>query len=157
MNKIISLFVLFPFLFFNVLCFGQTISPMDKGQKAPFEGILYSLGADKDRELKILNLELKLKEFNIDKKEEISKLKIEHEAEIAILNVEIEENLKREKDRLKIKNEQIDFLEKQLIENTKSQDWKLWVGIIVGAVSTAVAFALSVWAVAELDSSVEMN
>lgn len=151
-KKIISLTICLSLISSNAYGQEMLVSPMNEGQKAPFSGILYNPEADEDREKRLLDKDLELKEFKIQSKAELGKLEVRLKGTIEILENDIKENEKRETERIAIKDDQIKFLEKQ-IEKNGGADYIWWYfgGVLTGIGFTAAVFALSVWAVSKID------
>jgi len=112
------------------------ISPMKKGQKAPFNGVLLDAEA--------------VARLMVDQKEAENKCKIETDKQVETAKAKLEldlANMRASRDALKkelevrvdLKNEHIEFLEKQSIKNAKKVNngkWWLVGGIAVGIALT---------------------
>lgn len=151
-KKILALTICLSLISSNAYGQELLVSPLNEGQKAPFSGILFSPEADADREKRLLDKDLELKEFKLQAKADLEKLEVRLKATIETLESDIKENEKRETERIAIKNEQIEFLEKELAKNS-GDDYIWWYfgGVATGIVFSAAVFALSVWAVSKVD------
>lgn len=106
---------------------GEAISPLYKGNKAPFSGVHLSpmavafIYVELKSVAKTIEIEVERakKEAEAYHKYEINKKKIEYDADVKVLNVKIEANEKN-----------ISFLEKRLIEEEKKRESvPLWTGL----------------------------
>lgn len=113
------------------------ISPMNKGDKAPFNGVLL----DAEAAAKII----------VNQKEAENKCKIEIEKEVGIAEAKLLldlENIKASRDalqkeldvRVKLKNEHIEFLENQAVKNSKkASNGKWW---LIGGIAIGIALTI---------------
>lgn len=112
------------------------ISPLDKGDEAPFSGVLLNAAA--------------AAKLMVDKEEEDNKCKIETEKQVSLTKAKLDldlanmrssrDALKKELDiRVSLKDEHIEFLENQAIKNSKksiNSKWWLVGGIVAGVALT---------------------
>ena len=119
---------------------GQTmgkISPLKKGQEAPFDGVLLDASA--------------AAKLMVDQQESENQCKIETEKEVATVKAKLDldlanarasnEALQKELDvRVSLKDEHIEFLEKQTLKNAKKADNSKW--WLLGGIAAGIALTI---------------
>jgi hypothetical protein len=123
MNKVVSIFTVFCFVFLTIhptvyaappetIALYEAVSPLTKGQHAPFEGILFSkdLAARIEAERKTM-ITLRLSEIKIDTAVLLTKSKFQ--LKLDIVSGKFSALEEKHKKIMEIRQEQIDFLRKQ--------------------------------------------
>ena len=143
MKKIIS--IITASIFFSGICFAQvptstipTISPMEKGDRAPFSGVLFNNPALLAEELKLNNLKNKIKSLALDRKKEIDSLTTNFNLDMEELKLNHKADLKEKDGFIKNRDDHISFLEKQKDDGMP----RLWV-YALGVSSGVVLMLLS--------------
>lgn len=152
MNKICSIFLAFIFIFFPLNANASPwtiyqqpdfdapqgqISPLKKGEKAPFEGVLIDSAAAAKLMVNAQEAEYRC-QIEIDK--EVSKERAKLELNLENLRAS-RDALKKELDvRIDLKDEHIEFLEKEVVRNTKrASNGKWW---LIGGLAAGIALTV---------------
>ena len=136
-------------LFLTSLSFASgDVVTLKKGQHAPFDGTLFSKDAAATLAVRLENSE---KRCNLKIEEALKKQKVIHNYDIKILTIQKEEQGKRCKDILAIKNDSINELRKKAISDGKSWKSSLWFG---GGVLTGIGItAISAWSLSKIPTA----
>ena len=136
MNKLLSLFLIFQIILFPIYSFAQEqVTTLKEGDAAPFSGTLFSIPAA----AKLLtDLEFRNETCGLEKNKAIEEQKSLFDLKISGLESSLDFCKTTKVSLLKIKEDQIDFLHKQIAE--KESTWPrvlLFVGgIIIGSLIT---------------------
>lgn len=152
MNKIITLFLsLFVFVFpiqakanpWAVIYSENKgrIAPLKEGEKAPFAGTLFDVDASAQI---LVDKETEKERCKIEKEEALERQKALYELQLANANAAKEAAQQQLKEVLVLKNEHIDFLNKQIEKSSAKpkREWSaVWFagGLVGGIVLTAVS------------------
>jgi len=110
---------------------GEAISPMRKGQIAPFTGLLLSPAAVASV---MTDLETKDELIRLEVERATSRLKLNHEHEMTILRIRSESDSKIDKLRIEEQRKDIDRIDAQLKKERESRpDPLVWASIGLGA------------------------
>jgi len=118
------------------------VTELNTGQRAPFKGILFS---DDAAASLFANLKLTENEFQLRLKKELDINTTMFNSQIEALKLRLDIEVKRTIDILEIKNERIQFLEKNWTPTAWYETGEFWfaIGVISGIAVTAVsAYAL---------------
>lgn len=152
MNRVISALTLF-FFFMGSTAYAQNpvslgaaqydpqISPMKKGDRAPFDGTLFN----KDAAAKILvDIENRERQCMIETEKAVETAKAKSQLELDNLSASYEALKKSSEARLDLKNEHIEFLEEEGVKMAKKERRTvLWLlGGIAGGIALTVAGGL---------------
>lgn len=152
MNKFCSVFLAFIFIFFPLSANASPwaiyqqpefdvpqgqISPLKKGDKAPFEGVLIDSTAAAKLMVNAQEAEYRC-QIEIDK--EVAKERAKLELDLENLRAS-RDALKKELDvRIDLKDEHIEFLEKEVVRNTKrASNGKWW---LIGGIAAGIALTV---------------
>jgi len=137
------------FLFISSLSFASgDVVTLKKGQHAPFDGTLFSKDAAATLAVRLENSE---KRCTLKIEEALKKQNVINEYEKKVLKIQKDEQEKRCKEILNIKNDSIDLLRKQAISDGKSWKSSIWFG---GGVLTGIGItAISAWSLSKIPTA----
>lgn len=129
---------------------GEAISPMKAGQKAPFDGVLYSTAAAAKVQVQLENA---AEQCSIEKAHEVDKQKAKQELALANEKAGKEAAQNRLTEVLEIKNDQIQFLTKD-IERREKKGKRNWgpLYLVGGVVGGILLMAVSAYAYREINN-----
>ena len=143
-SNIISILCIVSFVFASIpaLANDKLVTNLEKGQRAPFKGILLS----NPSAAKIFaDIKFSKKECDSILDERLETLSIRHQSSIDLLNAKIEIEAKRSQSLLLVKDERIKFLEKNYMPPAWYEQGEFWlaVGVITGiGITVASGYAL---------------
>ena len=144
MCKLLTFFLIFQIIFFPFIALSQErVTTLQEGDKAPFDGTLFSVQAA----AKLLtDLEFRKETCDLEKEKSLATQKSVFDLEISNLKSNLDFCKTTKISLLKIKDDQIDFLQKEIVKNdsTWPRVWLFVGGIVAGSLITiGAAYAVN--------------
>lgn len=143
-NNVISILCIASIVFaaMPVLANDKLVTNLEKGQRAPFKGILLS---NSSAAKLFADIKFSKEECDASLSEKLETLSIRHQSNIKILNAKIEIEAKRTQSLLLVKDERIKFLEKNYMPPAWYEQGEFWlaVGVVAGiGITIASGYAI---------------